>query len=119
MPVLFRLLILVSFFLAHSVVEVPGTNWVEPVNLWVSVGIPTRGGKSSLFNYLLGLLRKVRAECNRQEIHPPWNVDETSFEKMGAVTADNNGKRFGIYDKLSSFLTSLNLYRSKGLSDTI
>jgi hypothetical protein len=69
--VLCGLLILVSFFLAHSVVEVPGTDWVEPVILRVSVGMPMGSGKSSLFNYLLGLLHKVRAECNRKENYPP------------------------------------------------
>lgn len=112
------LMILVSFFLAHSVVEVPGTDWVEPVILWLTIGMPTGSGKSSLFNYLLGILRKVRQKCSRSDIHPPWTVDEASLEKMGAIMAENHGRLLGVYDELSSFLTSINLYRSKGLTDT-
>ncbi len=47
---------LVAFFLSHSAVEVEGTDWVEPVLLWVSVGMPTGSGKSPLFKYLLSLI---------------------------------------------------------------
>ena len=83
--VLSGLLILVSFLLAHSVVEVEGTQWVEPVILWITVGMPTGSGKSSLFNFFLNLLRKVRERCNRKDIHPSWMVEESSFEKMGAL----------------------------------
>ena len=47
--------------------------------------LTTAMGKS-LFNYFLGLLRDVRLKCGRKDIHPPWTVEETSFEKMGACT---------------------------------
>ena len=57
--VLSGLLIFISFLLAHSVVEMEGTKWVEPVNLWITVGMPTGSGKSSLFNFFLNLSRKV------------------------------------------------------------
>ncbi len=72
-----------SFMLAHSNVVVDGTAWAEPVILWISIGMPTGSGKSSLFNYFLGLLRDVREKCGRKDIHPPWTVEESSFEKMG------------------------------------
>ena len=101
------LLVLISFFLAHSVVEVPGTDWVEPVILWLSIGMPTGSGKSSLFNYLLGILRTVRHKCSRSEVHPPWTVDEASLEKMGAIMAENHGRLLGVYNELSSFLTKV------------
>ena len=77
--VLTGLLILVSFFLAHSVVAVPDTDWVEPVILWLTVGMPTGSGKSPLFNYLLIILRKVHCKCNRKEVHSTWTVDESTF----------------------------------------
>ena len=32
------LLILVSFILSHSIVEVEGTQWMEPVTLWMTIG---------------------------------------------------------------------------------
>ena len=37
---------------------------------------------------------------------------------MGALMANNNGRLLGLYDKLSSFLTQINLYGSKGISDS-
>ena len=81
------LMVIVSFMLAHSHVNVEGTQWMEPVVLWVTIGMPTGSGKSSLFNCFLGLLRDVRLKFNRKDIHPSWTVEESSFEKMGALMA--------------------------------
>ena len=116
--VLSGLVIIMSFMLAHSNVNVAGTQWSEPVVLWVTIGMPTGSGKSSLFNYFLGLLRNVRQKCKRKDIHPSWTVEESSFEKMGALMASNGGRLLGVYDELSSFLTQINLYGTKGISDS-
>ena len=32
--------------------------------------------------------------------------------------SDNSGRLIGLYDELSSFLTRINLFRGRGLSDT-
>ena len=90
---------------------------MEPVILWKTIGMPTGSGKSSLFNYFLGLLRDVRLKCGRKDIHPSWTVEESSFEKMGALMANNEGRLLGLYE-LSSFLIQINLYGSKGISDS-
>lgn len=39
--VLTGIISLVAFFLSHSVVEVEDTDWVDPVWLWVSMGMLT------------------------------------------------------------------------------
>ena len=114
--VLSGLVIITSFILAHSNVNVDGTEWSELVILWVIIGMPTGSGKSSLFNYFLELIRQVRQKCNRKDnIHPPWTVEESSLKKMGALMASNDGRLLGLYDELSSFLTQINLYGSKGI----
>lgn len=110
--VLSGLITLVSFMLSHSNVEVAGTQWSEPVIVWIAIGMPTGSGKSSLFTFLLGLLREVRDLCKKKEMHQSWTVEEASFEKMGALMAENDGKLLGLYDELSS------LYGSKGISDS-
>ena len=37
---------------------------------------------------------------------------------MGALMAENSARLLGLYDELSSFLTRINLFRGKGLSDS-
>lgn len=37
---------------------------------------------------------------------------------MGAMMSENACRLFGLYDELSAFLTQLNLYRGRGLTDT-
>ena len=71
--VLGGLLIVVAFAMSHACVSVPGTEWVEPVLLWVSIGMPTGSVKSPLFKYLLTLLWKARDRCG---------LDETNLKKL-------------------------------------
>lgn len=52
------------------------------------------------------------------EQDPSWLLQDASWEKVGALMADNSGRLLGLYDELSSFLTRLNLFRGKGLSDS-
>ena len=109
---------MVAFAMTHACVSVPGTEWVEPVLLWVSIGMPTGSGKSPLFKYLLTLLRKARDRCGLDETSPAWQLEEATFEKMGAMMAENHSKLLGLYDELSTFLTQINLYKSQGISDS-
>ena len=52
------------------------------------------------------------------EQDPSWLLQDATFEKMGALMSDNSGRLIGLYDELSSFLTRINLFRGRGLSDT-
>lgn len=116
--VLSGLLLLLSFFMSHCTVEVPGTVWVEPAILWIAITMPTGSGKTPLFAFLTNILRKVRTRLQLSRADPPWLLDEASFEKMGELMATNNGKLLGMYDELSTFLAQINVYRGKGLCDS-
>ena len=62
---------------------IPGTDWSEPILLWVAVGMPTGSGKSSLFKYLLGIIQKVRSKKGLNNSDPSWQLEEATFEKNG------------------------------------
>ena len=116
--VLTGLLIVAAFCISHASVSIPHTEWTEPILLWVSIGMPTGSGKSPLYKFLLGLLRKARLAIGMDEANSPWLLEEATFEKMGAMMAENHCKLLGLYDELASFLTQINLYKARGLSDS-
>lgn len=116
--VLSGILLLSSFFLSHSVVKVPDTIWIEPTILWISIVMPTGSGKTPLFSFLTKVLQKVRDKLNIHNKHPPWLLDDTSFEKMGELMATNHAKLLAMYDELSTYLAQINVYRGKGLADS-
>ena len=116
--VLCGLLLLVSFFMAHCTVKVPGTMWVEPVILWIAIAMPTGSGKTPLFGFLTSILHRVRSKLKVTRRHPSWLLDEASFEKMGELMAQNNSKLLAMYDELSMFLAQINVYRDKGLCES-
>ena len=116
--VLGGLVIIISFALSHASVSVPGTQWIEPVIVWISIGMPTGSGKSPLFKYLLTTVRKARDRCQLSKNDPTWQLEDATFEKMGAMMAENHSKLLGLYDELSAFLTQINLYKGRGLSDS-
>lgn len=54
------LLILTSFVISPAVIQVPGTDWVEPVLLWITISMPTGSRKTTVYQFLSGLLQKIR-----------------------------------------------------------
>jgi hypothetical protein len=107
-----------GFILSPSVVKVPGTDWTEPILVWLTVSMPTGSGKSTIFKHLYSIMCEVRAKCDQGDNDPSWIFDDATFEKMGALMNQNSARLLGFYDELSSFLTQINLYRGRGLSDS-
>ena len=58
--VLAGLLLVVSFSMSHLVIEVQGTDRVEPVLLWIVVLMPTGMGKSSQCKFLRNLIKEAQ-----------------------------------------------------------
>ena len=73
-------LVLCSFIISPSTVEVPSTDWSEPVLLWLTVTMPTGSGKSTLFRHLYSLLREVRHIAGMSSDDPAWILDDATFE---------------------------------------
>ena len=115
--VLAGLLIILSFSMSHSVVEVEKTNWTEPVLLWISICLPTGMGKSSLCRFLRKLINDVQVTLATDETSS-WFCDDQSFEKMGDLMYQNHWKLLGLYDELPMFLSQVNVFRGRGLSDS-
>lgn len=68
LAVLAELLLIVSFSLSHSVVEVEGTDWVELVLLWISICMPTGSGTSSICKYLWNIVCDAQANCGLDKL---------------------------------------------------
>ena len=98
--------------------NVPGTDWTEPVLAWLTVSMPTGSGKSTLFRHLYCMMQEIRAICGVGDEEPTWVFDDATFEKMGALMSENSCRLLGFYDEMSAFLTQINLYRGRGLSDS-
>ena len=116
--VLAGLLLIISYSMSHSVVTVDGTDWIEPVLLWISICMPTGSGKSSLCKYLRKLVEDARSQNGTGDSEPSWFLDDQSFEKMGALMCDNSWKLLGLYDELPMFLSQINVFRGRGLADS-
>ena len=61
--ILSGLLILTSFILSPTVVEVPGTDWVEPALIWLTVSMPTGSRKTTVYQFLRRLLKDIRGKA--------------------------------------------------------
>ena len=110
--------VLGSFVLSPSIVRVPGTDWTEPVLAWLTIAMPTGSGKSTLFRHLYSIVQDIRAQSTTSDKEPSWVFDDRTLEKMGALMNDNSCRLLGLYDEMSAFLTQINLYRGRGLSDS-
>lgn len=108
---------IVSFTMSHSAVQIDGTDWIEPVLVWISICMPTGSGKSSLCKFLKNLVDEARVRLG-VDTDTSWFADDQSFEKMGALMDENNSKLLGLYDELAMFLSQMNVFRGKGVTDS-
>ena len=102
--------------MSHSAIQVDSTDWIEPAIVWISICMPTGSGKSSLCKYLKHLddaREKAGADADTS-----WFADDQSFKKMGALMDDNNSKLLGLYDEFAMFLSQMNVFRGKGVTDS-
>lgn len=76
--------------------------------------MPTGTGKSPLCSYIDGLLSAIKEKIGG----PCWQVEEATVEKMGELMHRNSNWILGMYDELITFLTQLNVYQGKGLSNS-
>ena len=60
---------------------------------------------------------EVRQSAGIPSDDPAWILDDT-FEKMEALMCDNSSRILGFYDELSAFLTQINLFHGRNLSDS-
>lgn len=108
--VLSGLLLLLSFFMSHCRVHVPGTAWIEPVILWIVISMPAGSGKTPLF-----VIFSIKSEQNlRSQLlirHGSWM--KQVLKKMGELMAQSDGKMLGMYDELTMFLAQINVHRGK------
>ena len=108
-------MLLTAFFNGQAVVTIPGTDWVEPLVVWLAIAMPSGSGKSPLLRLLNNIVWDVRRKCGLHDTDHQWTVDEITFEKLGELMAANNGCLLGLYDELVTFMAQINVYRQKGL----
>lgn len=71
---------IIGFVMSHSIIQVEGIDYMECILVWASICMPTG-----------------------------WPSDDQSFEKLGELMNDNNGKLLGLYDELSMLLAQMNV----------
>ena len=88
------------------------------VALWIAICMPTGSRKSALCKFFKALVEKDQSNCGLSNSDLSWCLDDQSFEKMGSLIAENDCKLLGLYDELAIFLSQINVFRGRGLSDS-
>ena len=60
------LLILTSYLLSPTVIKTPANNWMEAALIWLTISMPTGSRKSTVYQFLIDLLKKVRQRVQRK-----------------------------------------------------
>ena len=64
------------------------------------------------------MMQEIRVMCGVTDEEPTWVFDDATFEKMGALMSENSCRLLGFYDEMSAFLSQINLYRGRRLSES-
>lgn len=60
----------------------------------------------------------TRSSLGMTDESPAWSAEEATMEKLGSLMNDNKSKMLGLYDELTHFLTQMNIYKGKTLTDS-
>lgn len=73
-----------------------------------------------MYKYLVDILKRVRVKlADEEQDLKEWLLSDQTFEKMGEIMSQNDGKMLGLNDELTNWLSQVNLYSgAKGLLDT-
>ena len=79
--VLGGLLIITSFIISPAVVTVPGTSWVEPALIWLTISMPTGSRKTTIYQFLRDIVTKIRrrCQCKGELMNIIYNIEFNSF----------------------------------------
>ena len=83
--VLAGVIILTIFAMSHAIAEIPHTNWIESVSVWISTGMPTRSGNTTLYKYLSKLLEKAWNSCMADK-GLLWLLEEVTFKMLALLS---------------------------------
>ena len=77
------LLILTSFVVSPAVVTVPGTDWVEPTLIWLTISMPTGSRKTTVYQFLKRMLQDIRreAKCKGKFTIGGWGCETAGHQK--------------------------------------
>ena len=76
------LLLLTSFVLSPCVVKVPGTDWVEPSLLWLTISMPTGSRKTTVYQFMRRLLQDVRRAAGCSGRYVPHIHEKSLFRAV-------------------------------------
>ena len=65
--------------MSPSIIEVTGTDWKEPILVWLTVCMQSGGGKSTLFRHIYKLIERIRSELHLKDNDPSWVFEDASF----------------------------------------
>ena len=53
-------LILTKFLISPSIISVPGTDWIAPALIWLTISMPTGSPKTTICQFLRRILPDIR-----------------------------------------------------------
>ena len=64
------LLLITSFIISPAMVTVPGTDWVKPALIWLTISMPTGSRKTTIYQFLRRLLQRIhhQTQCKGKYI---------------------------------------------------
>lgn len=73
-----------------------------------------------MYKYLVDILKRVRVKlADEEQDLKEWLLSDQTFETLGEIMSQNDGKMLGLNDELTNWLSQVNLYSgAKGLLDT-
>ena len=114
MGVIMAIIVNLEFFMAYSEAMLEDSDWREPLLSWIIMHMPSGTRKSAIYSFLENTLYDKAIEIIRdayqmKKEETEFLVHETTFEKLGLLLQENEGKKLWVHDEIRHFWAQMGL----------
>ena len=101
-----------EFFMAYSEVHLEDSDWKEPLISWIMMHMASGTRKTAIYSFLENTLYEktmeiIKATYQLSKEESDFLLHETTFEKLGMLLQESEGKKLWIHDEARLFLRNL------------
>ena len=104
-----------EYFMYYSEVKLEESDWREPLILWIMMYMGSGSRKTAIHTFIedvlyektMKIIRETR-KSNKEDTE--FLLHETTFEKVGSLLEENNGKKLFVFDEARHFWSQIELY---------
>ena len=110
--IILAIIINLEYFMSFSEVQLEHSDWKEPILAWIMMFMGSGTRKSAIYSFIEDVLYNktmniIRQNKEQKQGDSEFLLHETTFEKLGSLLEENNGRKLWVFDEARHFWSQI------------